>query len=89
MLSDYIGYDAKRKKFYSLLNVQRDKRVKCFANSREEAEQVFLANEFPREALIAAAEHALPVLEHERRKKRIRRYVNRKKLEEKAAPLWT
>jgi len=22
MLSDYIGYDAKRKKFYSLLNVQ-------------------------------------------------------------------
>ncbi len=66
------GYDAKRKKFYSLLNVQRDKRVKCFANSREEAEQVFLANEFPREALIAAAEHALPVLEHERRKKRIR-----------------
>jgi hypothetical protein len=81
MLSEAVGYSPKRGKFYALLDVQRDKRVKTYASSREEAEIVYLSHTFPKEVLITAAEHALPSQELERRNRRYRRYVKRKQQE--------
>ncbi len=82
MLSEAIGYNPKRGKYYALLDVQRDKRVKTYASSREEAEIMYLCHTYSKEALITAAEHALTNEELERRDRRYRRYANRKKLEQ-------
>jgi hypothetical protein len=63
--------------------------VRHYEDTKSAAEIAWLAHSFPQEVLITAAEHALTNEELERRDRRYRRYVNRKKLEEKAAPLWT